>query len=208
MRSAPRRRHGLPRPPRPPRPPRRPEPRDSSHISPAPRRPGPNSERLAGPPEHRCGIDARLSPPSGTSMRQRCSPANSVAASMSPLQCPGEHRCSNDGHVRLDARPETRAIARRRLPRGPSGRLSWSRLRTRDLVVSKAGRASPAVRRRAPVSCPLARWGALVQARATLRPGTRHEPYDLRKRLRWRLVVAPLPTGRPWRATAIPVDPP
>src|SRR6266567_6632558 len=66
---------------------------------------------------------------------------------------------------------------------------------TRDLVVSKAGRASPAVRRRAPVSCPLARWGALVQARATLRPGTRHEPYDLRKRLRWRLVVAPLPTG-------------
>src|SRR5260370_42374384 len=41
-------------------------------------------------------------------------------------------------------------------------------LRTRYLVVSKAGRAGPVVRRRAPGACPLARWGALVQARATL----------------------------------------
>ncbi len=154
MRSAPRRRHGLPRPPRPPRPPRRPEPRDSSHVSPAPRRPGPNSERLAGPPEHRCGIDARLSPPSG----HRC--GNDVRRRTAlPHRC---HRCSAQANIDVatmvtcdsthDLRPEplpeggfreVHQVGCRGLDFEPA--TSSSRRRGGPVLLSVAGRRCPAL---------------------------------------------------------------
>jgi hypothetical protein len=54
---------------------------------------------------------------------------------------------------------------------------------TRQCDGSSGGQATPRIQRNTDS-------GALIASR------NRHEPYDLRKRLRWRLVVAPLPTGQ------------